>query len=397
MTIVGRNEAGLLSLIRPRTIEEFVNTYWGRRHLAFGGSIENTPVFAEQLSTFNSRDILRVADNPIIVMHRTTEGYYRGSRVFASDAFHFYEAGNALYFNLANSFSDVKRWKEALADDLGQPPNRCQASIFITPRKWVTETHFDPNENFTVQLRGRKIWRIGANCEIPNPLDRVTSSLEIPAHMKAYCHRSKVEPNDLEFIEEVGPRSVLYVPRGYWHSVESLDESISLNFSIDPETWETFLIALLSRVFLTDPDLRASTTSAARNLSLREQARALFNSKLEIATHLLRDLRPEHVFPLPSSETTVPCPGDDEIIKRNRLATVTISQGHSDNCKLTIISAVGVDLQASFDTSQNQKHGERSRKVLLETQIAIRDVKVIDWIMAQDTARSWTEWTENQS
>jgi 50S ribosomal protein L16 3-hydroxylase len=273
------------------------------------------------LGDLTVKDMLRYADEPVIVMHTTTDGRYKGSPVSKLHAYAFFESGMALYFNISSSLQHVREWTKTLASDLGQVESRCKASLFITPVGWTTEQHFDPNENFTVQLRGRKRWNIAPNDSIKHPVDRFTCSDTISPRMSTYYAYETLRPPTTCCTAEMDPGSMLYIPRGYWHSVDSLTESVSLNFCIMPETWISFLMPVIERLFLTNADLRDVATGVAGRDGLRRAALDKLKRVLPVVSCMVADIRAEQMFP-DINAGPVQLPAAEDTLVRNRLATV---------------------------------------------------------------------------
>jgi hypothetical protein len=325
------------------------------------------------------KDILRYAEEPVLVMHATTDGRYRGSSVARSQAFSFFESGMALYFNLSSSFEDSREWTNALASDLGQLQSRCKASLFITPANWTTEQHFDPNENFTIQLRGNKRWNIAPNNSVSHPVDRFTSSDVVPPRMSAYCIYKNLSPPEVCSSEEMGPGSMLYIPRGHWHSVESLTESISLNLCIVPETWVSLLVPLIERLLLTSPELREVATGVAGSVPLRRIASDKLKNILPIVSRLVADMRPQQIFPEINGTAPTRPPDPDDTILRNRFATVACDPANGKGSKVTITVYNFLGSTPSFapGSSQGNVAGSATSKTVFVTQ---EQLALLEWI-----------------
>ena len=175
-----------------------------------------------------------------MVMYKIASGNSRGTRVPASAALDFYESRAALYFDLSRNIPEVASWIAALAESLGQRQSAVRVSVFVSPGGGATECHFDSNENFTIQLRGHKRWKMAPNSTVLNPMDRFTITGDLQASMALYWKNEMPGNLELNEVADLVPGSMLYVPRGYWHTVEALEPSLSLNFCIRPESWVSF-------------------------------------------------------------------------------------------------------------------------------------------------------------
>lgn len=179
------------------------------------------------------------------------------------DAKKLFANGMGLLFNNAQQTSPVlQEWLAALRNDLGLSAlsyGRCL--IYATPAGKGTAPHFDQNLNFVLQISGTKTWYLAPNEHLQNPLTRHTMGLPPDPEMQGYLQSElpNTMPATSQCIElEAG--SLLFVPRGYWHSTHAQTEALSLNFTFTAATWiDVFTAALRSRLALS-PEWRESVT-----------------------------------------------------------------------------------------------------------------------------------------
>jgi len=378
---------GLDALIEPIRRETFFAKYWCSQHLLVQKPGICPGECWARLANMSVREILRVAEDPVVVMHTTHDGQYRGTRVAASDAYEFYESGMGLYFNLTTKLDDVRQWTAQLADDLGHLGSRCVPSVFISPAGWTTELHFDSNENFTLQLRGLKAWRLAPNTAVANPVDRFTASGSIPERLKQYHSGSDLLGVGNCSIVELTPGSVLYVPRGYWHSVDSLEESVSVNLCIMPETWASFLLLVLPYLLLTSPELREVATGITGCAELRPQACMRLDKALETASLLLSEVRVEDLIPDARFEPTIKLPQASALIHRNRLARISVEKEGLCAQSLTVMIGGFTRPGGSFGTVGLSE--EYSTFPVKKTTLTLDDsqCRLAAWLLSRDSFR----------
>ena len=86
------------------------------------------------------------------------------------------------------------------------------------------------------------------------------------------------------------PGSMLFVPRGFWHSTEAEGEALALNFTFSQPTWiDLFTLALRSRLSLS-PDWRAladgvTSVDANRRLAAQKKLDILLADLVEDLPH----------------------------------------------------------------------------------------------------------------
>ncbi len=128
---------------------------------------------------------------------------------------------------------------EALCADAPPPPYLSavtvqNAKLWIGPVGMVSSLHRDLADNLHAQVSGRKRFTLVAPhqsaCVYPNSFfDSVPNGcrvdIERPDHARFPRLREAVM-----FVAELDPGDVIYIPRGWWHHVRTLDLSISVNF-----------------------------------------------------------------------------------------------------------------------------------------------------------------------
>ncbi len=127
--------------------------------------------------------------------------------------------------NLRELWEDVVLFPDYLRSD---DPNNC-GFFWYGPAGTVTPLHHDLTNNFMAQVRGSKLVRLVAPCELPDlynhrhcfsqvDLDKVDYE-RFPQFRNVRVIDVVIEPGDLFFL-----------PVGWWHYVRGLDVSITMTF-----------------------------------------------------------------------------------------------------------------------------------------------------------------------
>lgn len=275
-------KSGLSALVQPFTASDFFAAY-----------IKNEPFVVhhpkEALTDLRSLDFLMSLDNLLTVWPHTIQAHLPDLRDESSsvdtnskDAKKLFNNGMGLLFNEAQRISPVlKTWLEQIRSDLGisaQTYSRCL--IYATPDGKGTAAHFDQNINFVLQINGTKIWQLAPNEHLTNPLTRHTMGAKPDSEMAGYLEKDfpVAMPKNTQTIE-LKPGSLLFVPRGYWHSTEAQGEALALNFTFTAPTWiDLFTTALRSRLALS-PEWR-ETANAVGDVNRRDEAEAYLEALL---------------------------------------------------------------------------------------------------------------------
>lgn len=346
MTATGRvQQHGLSSLITPLDVATFMSEFWGKKCFYTQAGLDATGSLPTRLADCSTQELLSMTQDPVVVMHRTASGDYRGTRVPASAALDFYEAKAALYFDLSRNIPEVAAWTASLAESLGQRQSAIRVSVFVSHAGGATECHFDSNENFTIQLRGHKRWKMATNTTVLNPMDRFTITGEMQASMALYWKNEMPMNLELNEVADLVPGSMLYVPRGYWHTVEALEPSLSLNFCIRPESWISFFLPLLERRLVAEKEWRESAMGVRGTGEERADARAVLGRLLDSLEGICADLKVQELIPAkPADQTnTIASIAPEEMVHPNRTALLFYSLADAEKS----ISKIQVDVGAT--------------------------------------------------
>ncbi len=200
----------------------------------------------------------------------------------ASEAKQMFEKGMGLLFNDANNISPVlSRWLEALRLDMGfSKLTYGRNLIYATKAGKGTAPHFDQNVNFVIQIHGTKKWWIAPNHNVENPLTRHTMGLPMDSELETYASGpmpTKMPSDATEIILEAG--SMLFVPRGSWHSTQAVTDALALNFTFSAPTWIDLFSAAIRSHLAHSPEWR-QTADFVSDPERRQEAAAQFNRLL---------------------------------------------------------------------------------------------------------------------
>ena len=99
--------------------------------------------------------------------------------------------------------------------------------LWMGPKGTKTPLHHDENGLLHLQIKGRKTWKFISPLEAPNIYHRVAvfSNVDI-YNLDLEKYPLMKEVKILEVTVEEG--EAMFLPQGWWHAVEALDNSISL-------------------------------------------------------------------------------------------------------------------------------------------------------------------------
>lgn len=247
-------KSGLSALIHPHTIEEFMSSYALNEPFVVHGNTEHMKVIRD-LPFLESLETL-LHSWPSTIQAHLPDVRDESSSIDTNtkDAQKLFNNGMGLLFNEAQNISPLLvEWLEEIKKDLGLSQMTYGRSlIYATPDGKGTAAHFDQNINFVYQVHGTKVWHMARNTDLLNPLTRHTMGTMPDPEMMGYLEAPLPTsmPKEVETYE-LKPGSILFVPRGHWHSTEAEGDALALNFTFTAPTWlDLFTAALRSRLSL---------------------------------------------------------------------------------------------------------------------------------------------------
>jgi 50S ribosomal protein L16 3-hydroxylase len=218
----------------------------------------------------------RIGDLPALRDHRSLIATHRGAfKVIRATAEHghievpvadaaaarsFYDAGLTVHVGDVQAYlGGIERCLAGLEADLGYPAGDFGgAAVCASPPGGGFGRHYDRFHVFVVQLVGSKHWTLAANRDVTDPTETYVAGRTPLGDLQLINPEGapREMPADAHTLELV-PGSVLFVPRGTWHSTRASTHSLSLSLVFDPGSRLETLLGALRRRLVTDSRWRA--------------------------------------------------------------------------------------------------------------------------------------------
>jgi 50S ribosomal protein L16 3-hydroxylase len=253
---VGETTLDVEHWFEPIGVPVFGPAVAGRQPLHVPARPEIAEHAMRTLGVESADDALRLSHSQMFAWFQQLDGRFTLAPVPVDSARRFYNAGTTIYVNEIEEFADHER---ELAELFGVAAGAAKVELFCNRPSAVTRAHFDPFDVVTVQLLGRKVWRIAPNTFAPDPYETWATLDPVPAAMRLYADGvplTSIPDNAVEYTLE--PGSVLHVPRGYWHETFSDQDSLSLHILFIAPTRLDVALAAVKNELLRDPFWRAS-------------------------------------------------------------------------------------------------------------------------------------------
>jgi hypothetical protein len=360
-------EPGLDALVFPVRPADFVARFLGARALCVHGGAARLSELSAALHSFDVPAMLREAPR-VVAWVRETGGARRLQYLEVSpEVGHALHAGgHSLYFNPPVALQE--RFLRELAADLGLCAGldgglegaAGDIEVFAVRGRHHTPWHFDAQENFTIQCMGTKRWRLARGAAAaaapltnlhPASANAAAFADDVLMHAAGGWAPAPAEaggggegpPPGAGAVITVllRPGSTLYVPAGWWHSVDAEDEggSVSINFSVGGARWGDVLLRALSQRLWREPGWRARAVGLGDGGA---PARAQLRALLRDLPGLLGELSAEALLPAAAAEQggegwrvrafgavepPVPPPAAGAVLARNGLAHLVLEEG----------------------------------------------------------------------
>ena len=315
----------LSALFAPLRAEDFLARHWPETALVQHGDAERWASLAAMPQLADPQTLAEVHAGPIQTLGATHEGDHVQRQVAREQVPSLVEQGKSLKFDgVDRTLAAVDELCRTLARDLGVERSTCYCQAFFSGQGERVALHFDSVEVFVLQLRGRKRWLHARNEDVRFPLNPWAPGVESsPDH--GIVAPDGFDPDVATEAAVLRPGSAMFVPRGWWHGTEALEEDcVSLSFMVHTPTWlEVGLAALRKRLMASEPWRRPipHDLSTARGLlDFVRDAESMTGSAQELAGQLAamdlaparpRELRADMRLEL-RSDTTLDTVHDDE-------------------------------------------------------------------------------------
>jgi len=147
---------------------------------------------------------------------------------------------------------------------------RGEVETFIGTEGHLTDWHTDFQENFTIQLSGRKKWTLkqgsvhhpirGTTPHYQSGADVIENQIKAARLSNPDFLFGKQDLDSNAFGEEaeiiMEPGDVLYFPAGMWHKVETLEYGISINISLMGSTYAKLICTSLEHILVQKEEWR---------------------------------------------------------------------------------------------------------------------------------------------
>lgn len=255
----------LSALVSPIDPARFVAEFWQKQPLYVAGSEGRLGPLARLFFEFDIEKILHAADlgataaqAPLRIQRVVKHGALPAPAPDVPTLLMLHSLGSQLYM-ATSGLAGVKEWIENISMDLGRLWSSGRGDVYATRAGGGLDVHFDKNDNFTIQLQGRKVWRYSTAPYAVHPLYNSGDQDRLGYRPSSPFRPDEVDPSRLREVC-LKPGDMLYLPRGFLHGTEANEDSLSFNLSFGPQPWAHVVLSALQTYLIRDPVWRHGAT-----------------------------------------------------------------------------------------------------------------------------------------
>ena len=145
-----------------------------------------------------------------------------------------------------------------LERELGLPPDSATMALFASPADGGLALHYDCSDNILIQLAGCKRLTLSAKPALHAAFGQPYNPGMRPGfEMYPQFVDGFPSPQDSSlYTVELEPGTVVYIPRGTWHSSITLTQSLAASVSVTPPSLIEIVVSQLRHLLLQDPRWR---------------------------------------------------------------------------------------------------------------------------------------------
>ena len=296
----------LQTWLHPLGLPEFLERHWTQQGYWADADSERLKFTQELLPDLDLPNLLDYATGPIKAWYIDDNAPVYSLALGRKEAFHAYRAGLTLYFHLDVSLS--AKLTTQLSRELARPPQMFKVSIFANRLGVRTLPHVDGNENFTVQLRGTKRWKISSGDDWPCIQEKSQEKGNSSIHDLYRILRPPESWSDVPPLQ-MTPGAFLYCPAKYWHTVETIEDSLSLNVSIETTyTWADALLPAIRTALMRQGEWPGREVGLWSTGNQRKQAENIVSELLKRLSEDLQGIESDDVLAAWNAAEELPFP-----------------------------------------------------------------------------------------
>ena len=281
----GRAHAVMYRSMSLRTVfpknAGFAQTHWPRRWLVHHAPLARFERLAEAPDLSSPKALLdrMTREGLPLFVERHGEPFHE-VEVSSRDPDLFANGATYTCFGVERFVPAVAELLHEIRSELDLPSLAPTCHGYISGAGARIRAHFDRQENLAIQLSGKKRWQLADNRTVAFPHENHALGTPPTRALRRLARAWPTEMPKPARTVRMRPGSALFLPRGMWHTTETLSTSLSLTLIFPVPNWaQTLTSRLLERLLLEEsfrePAARSPSGLAARREEFVSAARAV--------------------------------------------------------------------------------------------------------------------------
>ena len=263
----------LKTLLGVSSVSDFLANHWMKSHCEFHGSLDRLSKIAQSPQLDSLEALLEAPHQRLRAFFRKEDGSHGEDYVSSQQALELFQRKLVDTIVVDGVHWGIPALGEValgLWEELQTPQSLIQCTAYLSPQGHGTQFHFDQQEVFFLQIKGKKKWSIAPNQQIKYPLNPFFGMEYAPKDLLALSEGNAITPPQESLQLDMEPGSVLFLPRGYWHSSSAIEDSLAVTFTLCSRTWLEVIWEKLREEIIVNEDWRKLAAGFGNGPLLKE-------------------------------------------------------------------------------------------------------------------------------
>lgn len=282
-----RKPIGLAALIDPMSTSDFMESYWRpARWTVFRGPLSRLRLISDLPELRTLDGLLRAPHKRLRCWFPDRGGSHGQIRATPTQARQMYNGTVNTVVIDTIQHPAIVAWMDAIARDLGTAQPSIGCNVYLSPPGAGSRFHFDSQDNFLLQVAGKKEWLVG-EASIPYTTRSFFGDKVVSKELRSMAgDRLPLLPPEHPKKVVLSPGDVLFLPKGTWHASHTKEDSIGYTLTFPSLNWADLFHRRLRSELIRELAFRETATGfrgtkGRRAVALEECAR-LHEKMMEI-------------------------------------------------------------------------------------------------------------------
>ena len=279
----------LKCLLGVPSVSDFLANHWMKSHCEFHGPLDRLPQIRQCPQLDSLEVLLKSPHQRLRAFYRNEDGTHGEDFVTPEQALELFDrklVDTIVIDGVHWGLPALGEIALGLWEELQTPQSLIQCTAYLSPEGRGTQFHFDQQEVFFLQIKGKKQWSIAPNRQVTFPLNPFFGMEYVSRDLLALNGGNPITPPEESLQLEMEAGSVLFLPRGYWHSSLASEDSLAVTFTLCSRTWLEVIWEKLREEIIPNEDWRKLAVGFGKGPLLKEHHQIVAQLMNELKSRL---------------------------------------------------------------------------------------------------------------